>query len=138
MTWFICLLWVQGVFYLITGLWPLVSIASFQAVTGPKTDHLITGHESDHWLVMTVAVLIVAIGITLLTAAWRQSHSPESAVLAMGAALGLTAIDIIYVSRQVIQPIYLVDAAVEITFIVGWLLVLLRRHSPPDPLPDKV
>ncbi len=28
----------QGVFYLATGIWPLVNIQSFEMVTGPKTD----------------------------------------------------------------------------------------------------
>jgi hypothetical protein len=31
-------LWVQGIYYLLTGLWPLVSIGTFQMVTGEKTD----------------------------------------------------------------------------------------------------
>jgi hypothetical protein len=44
-------------------------------VTGPKTDHLVTGRESDHWLVMTVGVLITAVAVTLLVAAWRR-HVP--------------------------------------------------------------
>jgi hypothetical protein len=28
----------QAMFYVITGLWPLVSLGSFERVTGPKTD----------------------------------------------------------------------------------------------------
>jgi len=43
---YLCL--IQGVYYLLTGLWPLVSIETFQMVTGPKTDHLVTGRESDY------------------------------------------------------------------------------------------
>jgi hypothetical protein len=41
----------QGVYYLLTGVWPLPSIGSFQRVTGPKTDL---------WLVRTVGVLVAA------------------------------------------------------------------------------
>jgi hypothetical protein len=52
------LLWVQGAYYLATGIWPLVSVETFQWVTGPKTDHLPSGYEADHWLVMTVGVLV--------------------------------------------------------------------------------
>jgi hypothetical protein len=37
------LLWAQGLYYLATGVWPLVSIETFQRVTGRKTDHLVTG-----------------------------------------------------------------------------------------------
>jgi hypothetical protein len=54
------LCWLQGVYYALTGLWPLVSIRTFKAVTGEKTDNLPTGFDSDHWLVMTVSVLITA------------------------------------------------------------------------------
>src|SRR4051794_14622821 len=47
------LLWVQGVYYFVTGVWPLVSIETFLMVTGPKTDHLLSPNptEADHWLV---------------------------------------------------------------------------------------
>lgn len=73
----IAMLWIQGAYFLVTGVWPLVSIRTFVLVTGPKTDHLPTGRESDHWLVLTAGVLITAIGLALLTAAWRRRASPE-------------------------------------------------------------
>ena len=43
---------VQGAFYAATGLWALVDLGSFMAVTGPKTDH---------WLVKTVGILVTVI-----------------------------------------------------------------------------
>ncbi len=55
------LLWMQGVYFLLFGIGPLIDIRSFKMVTGEKTDHLVTGRESDHWLVMTVGLLIVSI-----------------------------------------------------------------------------
>jgi hypothetical protein len=45
-------------------------------------------------------------------------------VLAIAAAVGLTAIDVIYVWRGAIAPFYLVDAAVEVVLILAWLLTL--------------
>jgi len=119
------ILWTQGTYYLLTGVWPLVSIRTFQMVTGPKTDHLPTGREADHWLVMTAGVLITAIGAALLTAAWRRRASPEIVVLAIGAALGLTSIDVIYTAREVIAPIYLLDAAIQLVLIGGWMAALI-------------
>jgi hypothetical protein len=104
-----------------------VSIETFQMVTGPKTDHLVTGREADHWLVMTVGVLITAVAGTLLVAAWRRQRPPEAAVLAVACALGLTGIDVIYVSRQLIAPIYLLDAAAEVVLIVAWTFILVRE-----------
>jgi hypothetical protein len=119
------LLWVQAVYYTLTGIWPLVSIESFQAVTGRKTDHLVTGREADHWLVMTAGVLITAGGLAMLVAAWRGRVSAEIVTLAVGMAVGLTAIDVIYVSREVIAPIYLVDAAAECVLLLGWAVTAL-------------
>jgi hypothetical protein len=103
----------QGTFYLATGLWPLIDIDSFQAVTGPKTDL---------WLVRTVGVLVAVIGAVLMTAARRRLPGAEITLLAIGSALGLTAIDIIYVLSRTIPPVYLADAGAEIGFAAGWAL----------------
>jgi hypothetical protein len=126
---FSSLLVFQGLYYLITGLWPLISIESFQWVTGPKTDHLPTGHEADHWLVMTVGILVTVVGATLLLSAWRGNGSLEIAFLATGCAAGLTAIDTIYVWREVIAPIYLLDAAIQVPLIAAWATLLGWRQK---------
>jgi len=118
------LLWGQGLYYLVTGVWPLVSIETFQLVTGPKTDH---------WLVMTVGILIVAVALTLLVAAWRRQNPPEVAVLAIASALGLTAIDVLYVAKQVIAPIYLADAMAEVVLIAAWAVVLVQECRAVRP-----
>ena len=121
--------WIQGVYFAATGLWPLISIETFQAVTGRKTDHLPTGSEADHWLVNSVGVLVLSIGLTLLVAAWRRNVSLEIAILGISSALALTAIDVIYVLRETIAPIYLGDALIEIAIIAAWCVALLRRMS---------
>jgi hypothetical protein len=126
------LLWLQGVYYLATGVWPILNVESFQAVTGGKTDHLITGRESDHWMIMTVAVLVTAIGLALLVAAIRRSRATEMIVLAVACCIGLIAIDVIYVVRGVLLPIYLVDAGFQSAFLTGWLLTAARRNPAPD------
>ncbi len=105
----------QGIFYLITGIWPLVSIRSFQAVTGPKVDL---------WLVKTLGVLITTVGAVLTIAGIRRNVSPEIKALAIGSAGGFTAIDTVYVARGRISPIYLVDAAAEACLILLWLFVI--------------
>lgn len=118
------LCWFQGVYFLLTGIWPLISIQTFQMVTGRKTDHLVTGNESDHWLVNTVGVLVTVNAIVFLAAAWRGRISIDVAILAVGSALGLTLIDTVYVLRSTISPVYLIDAAIEMFLIVGWLAAL--------------
>src|SRR4051812_12945663 len=101
----------QGIYFLITGIWPLVSIRTFEAVTGPKTDD---------WLVKTVGVQVAVVGAVLLLAGCRGRVAPEVAFLAVGSSLGLTAIDLWYVARRVISRIYLLDAAVELILVGLW------------------
>lgn len=130
------LCWAQGAYFLLTGLWPLVSIDTFQAVTGVKTDNW-TGHPDHHWLVNTVAVLVLAIGACLLVAARRRRPSAEIVVLAVASAVGLIAIDVIYVQARVIAPIYLADAVAELVLLVGWgaFVVAWRRNNESTTLP---
>lgn len=104
---------VQAGYYLLTGIWPLVHMPSFLKVTGPKTDL---------WLVKTVAVLIVAIGAALGKAEDRPAPSPETRLLAIGSAAGLAAIDVIYVAKRRIRPIYLLDMLAEVALICGWAI----------------
>ncbi len=109
---------VQGVYYLFTGIWPLVSIGTFQKVTGPKTDL---------WLVKTVGVVVGVIGAVLMVGGVRRQTAVELPLLAVGSAAGLAGIDIVYVAKRRIAPIYLLDAVAEVLLIGGWGLAWLRR-----------
>lgn len=103
----------QGGFYVLTGLWPLVSLKTFEKVTGPK---------GDHWLVKTVGVLVTVAGTALLLAGVRRRVGAEAVVLAVGSAAGLSAIDLTYVLRRRVSPIYILDAVTEIGLIGAWAL----------------
>ena len=105
---------IQGLYFLISGVWPILHIASFLKITGPKTDI---------WLVKTVGVLLMAIGAALLYAGVRDQITPSIFILGIGSAAGLTAIEIIYVSKKVISPIYLLDAVIEIILMIWWKLL---------------
>lgn len=109
------LAFVQGVYFFLTGIWPLLSIDTFQMVTGPKMDL---------WLVQTVGVLITVIAVVLLVAAWRRRTTAEVVLLALASAMALGAVDVVFVVRQVIAPIYLLDAAAEAVLVMLWLLSL--------------
>jgi len=43
-------------------------------------------------------------------------------VLAIGSALSLALVEVIYVAKRVISPIYLGDAAIELMLIGWWVL----------------
>src|SRR4051812_49609509 len=105
------LLWVQGLYYLVTGVWPLVSIETFQMVTGPKTDHLVTGRETDHWLVMTVGVLVTAVGLGPLLAPPPPREPPPETAPSPPPAPRFTRGDNPYFFPPGNSPAYLVPSA---------------------------
>lgn len=109
---------VQGAYDVLTGLWPLVSMATFERVTGAKTDR---------WLVTTVGALVTVIGGVLLFAGRRRQVPPELALLGAGSAAALAAIDTVYVARRRISRVYLLDALAEIAFVVAWLAIWRRE-----------
>ena len=113
---------VQGVYFLLTGVWPLFGINSFQAVTGPKMDL---------WLVYTVGCLVAVIGLALLVAAGKRRFTTETVVLAVGSAVALGLIDVIFVARGVISWVYLLDAAAEVGLVAWWMLAHLATPDPP-------
>lgn len=107
----------QGGFYFLTGIWPIFSIGTFQKITGPK---------NDLWLVKTVGVLISVIGAALLLAGYRGEIVSSIVLLAVGSAVVLTGVDVIYVTKRIIAPIYLLDAFVELLLIAWWLFVIAK------------
>jgi hypothetical protein len=121
----------HGLFYLLTGLWPLVARRSFQWVTGPKTDF---------WLAQTVGALIAVTGFTLLAAARRRYISDDLALIAAGQALALAMVDLIMAGRGEIAATYLIDAPIELALGVAWVLFYFttqpdKKIHPPEPHP---
>jgi hypothetical protein len=101
----------QGSFNVISGLWPLVHMRSFEAVSGPKTDK---------WLVRTVSGMLITVGLEQLRGS-SQEGTATAKRLGIGTAATLAAIDLIYVAKGRIRKVYLLDAAVEILIIRRWL-----------------
>ena len=113
------LIGLQGAYYLLTGLWPLVHLPRFEAVTGPKVDD---------WLVHMVGLLAVVIGGTLaLGTANGRSSTLEVIVLASSSALAFAGIDLWYGLKGQISPVYLADALVELVFVGLIALTAFKR-----------
>ena len=109
---------VQAMYYLVTGIWPILSMTSFEAVTGPKTDD---------WLVRMVGLLVVVIGATLWTAVRRRIWTREVQLLAIGSAVAFAMIDLRYALGGRISPIYLADAGLELAIVA----LLLTYFAAP-------
>ena len=108
----------QALYYLVSGIWPILHIRSFEAITGPKMDR---------WLVKTVGALVIAIGASLGLAARGGRTTPEVTLLGAGSAAGLAVIDIVYVAKRRISPVYLLDAAAELVLLAAWAAVRPRN-----------
>lgn len=111
-------LWAQGLYTLITAVWPIVDIQSFMQVSGYKTDI---------WLVKTVAALLVAISAGLLGATRAEQYNIPIIVLALVAAVGLAYVDFYYALNDTIWNIYMADGVIEILFAISWLVILSKN-----------
>jgi hypothetical protein len=111
----------QSTYYLLTGIWPVIHLRSFMAVTGPKTDI---------WLVKMVALLTIAVGIQMLA---DLNTKQSSLRLPVAAALSFLVIDTYYALKGMISKIYLGDAAVQLVFVLAltllWRKKILRNQN---------
>lgn len=109
---------VLGGYYLITGLWPLISIVNFQMFTGVK---------KDTWLVKMVGLLAATIGCTLLYSAQVTELMPkEMVLLSVLSTASFILVDVCYVMKKRIPKIYLGDAVVELFFLIYFLVKFPR------------
>jgi hypothetical protein len=102
----------QGLYFLATGIWPLLSRQSFERVTGPK---------ADFWLAQTVGILVASVGSAILQAKRRGRITPEIKLLGVASAAGLGLADLTFVVRGRISRVYLVDAFAEAALLAGWV-----------------
>jgi hypothetical protein len=100
---------IQGVYFIATGLWPIINISSFEKVSGPKIDK---------WLVKTFGALVASIGLVLLLSN-PENEVTKSVGIVSAIALGLA--DTYYSLRKIIPKIYLLDASIEFLFVILWI-----------------
>jgi hypothetical protein len=112
---------IQGWFYLITGIWPLVAGTSFQWVTGFK---------ADFWLAQTVGALLAVSGIVLLKAAKAGRITPEIMLLAGGQAAVLAGFDVYFVFQPRTTAVYWLDAMAELALVIGWTMAWRQGQRP--------
>ena len=113
----------QAMYYLVTGLWPFVSLRTFEAISGPK---------ADDWLVRTVGALVSSVGVVLLRAerrAPRAGVSDDALLTAAASAVSLAAIDVWYAGRGRISKVDLLDALPELGFAAVSALALRARRG---------
>lgn len=109
---------IQAIYYIITGIWPLLDIDSFMAVTGPKTDL---------WLVKMVGLLSLVIGVGLTYNYASLKDKFLGGILGIGGALSFIIIDVTYATKDIISNTYLLDGVAQVVFVVGWVFYWLKE-----------
>lgn len=101
----------QGVFNILGGSWPLVSLRSFEFVYGKK---------NDVFLQKTVGGLLLSIGVVQVLA--DDTASSMSVVRRVGVATALTllAVDVLYIPKGEMRKTYIQDAICELGWIAAW------------------
>jgi hypothetical protein len=84
---------------------------SFEKVSGPK---------AEHWLVRTVAGLLIANGIAQVRST-SVTQIPSARRVGIGTAATLGIIDVRYAIPGRIRKVYLLDALLEGGWIFAWL-----------------
>ncbi len=102
---------IQAGYFLATGIWPVLHMDSFLAVTGEKTDL---------WLVYMVGLLAVSIGICLF-------FERGPLLLGICSAASFALIDVIFVVKKVISPVYLTDCVLQLIFIACYIVKVKKQ-----------
>ncbi|MBA3463172.1 MAG: hypothetical protein H0T46_24665 [Deltaproteobacteria bacterium] len=114
----------QGVFYVVTGLWPIIHLRSFEAVTGRK---------KEGWLAKSMGGLIAAVGAALIAGSLEKRESAALRVLGMGSAIALGVADLVFAKQQKThnrhQKAYYADAAAEGAALAGWIIAKPRAFN---------
>ncbi|MEU5321177.1 hypothetical protein AB0G67_31150 [Streptomyces sp. NPDC021056] len=101
----------QGLFNLVGGGWPLLHLRSFEWVSCPKPEER---------LQRTAAGLLAVSGRVLLRAPSSPDGLASARRTAVGTAVTLPAVDVVYVPRGRIRPTSLLEAAMQAGWPAAW------------------
>jgi hypothetical protein len=112
------ILWIQGMYYFITAIWPLLHIESFMEVTGYKTDV---------WLVKTVGALLIPVSLCMLIHNFIKTDHRPVALLCVLSAIAFMTIDFYYAITDVIRDVYMLDGVIQIAFLLLWIYAIAAK-----------
>ena len=104
----------QGALYVGSGLWPLVHLRSFEALSGPRGE----GPR-----VRRLGALMAGVGAVLLQGARRERVTPVLRRVAVSSALVLAAVDVAYArAGRHRVAVFALDAALQLALVGAWVL----------------
>ncbi len=111
---------VQGAYFFLLGLWPLIHINSFIDVTAIK---------SDFWMAKTIGLLLSVIGLVLLYAWYHLQNANSLVLLGMASNVVLVGMESYYFSIGVLPTIYLVDTAMQSVLFIVWCIYAFSKNK---------
>lgn len=108
----------QGAYYMLAGLWPLVAPDHFMSFTGAR---------AELWLAQMLGALMAAAGIVLWQGTQQRCINASVPLLGVLVAMGLLGAELNYVSEQTLARSYLMEGVAEFAFLIGWAAFSLRR-----------
>ena len=115
-----CIAIAQGGYYALSGLWPLLHMRSFVAVTGPTTDL---------WLVQAFGGLVAAVGAVLLARGLGGKADAATQQFGFATASALVTIDVWFFLKGAISAVYLIDGAAQLVLAGCWVWLLARYRG---------
>lgn len=113
---------VQGTYYLLIGLWPIVAFDSLPAASA----------AADHpWSLPAYGLVLAVIGIWLLVAGRKRDALAETARSGILVALVVASVDVLLVVHGTAPLVYLADAVVQCAFVVWWVRALFPDNPEP-------
>ncbi len=108
---------IQGIYYLITALWPLIHRESFE---------LFIGDKPDLFQFYTTALLILVIALSLLFSIGKKKGK-NIVLLSLGTPLAFMLVELWF--RDTISSYFLVDFVIEALFFVSLGYLFLKSKQ---------
>jgi hypothetical protein len=113
---------VQGTYYLLIGLWPLVALDSLPTASA-AADHA--------WSLPAFGLVVAVVGLWLLTAGRKRNALAEISRLGILVALVVASVDVLLVIHGTAPLVYLADAVIQCAFVLWWVRALLPDNPEP-------
>lgn len=110
----------QSLYYLFTGLWPLLHMLSFSSEAGTK---------ADSWLLKTEAMLIVCIIAAFAIDLYTRKYTTSIVFLAISSSIGFLYIDLWHSLFYNMSGIYLTDAFAHLILMTVWSIWLVKHTT---------
>lgn len=110
----------QGVYYILTGLWPLIHFSSFASAVAMQLNP---------FQVHAFAAVIVVVGGSLLEAARREPPGPFPTLLGAAIAAALSIVSLWWLPRLGEASVLWIDLVLEVALAVA-LILLYPRPQP--------